>query len=290
MPACLLPKAELSSERNAGGASAGTKNGNSAGLGGRRQGDGGSGTAPRAGAGSSLGDAPNVSGAAGEGGSPGDGSDELGGMGPSPTAGEGGAAESTGGRGTSDGGTSGTAGSAALGGAAGVPATGGATHGSAGNSGLGGVPGASGTGGSGGTLPVGTIQCGAGSCRVTGLNECCFREFDATAVCQARESNSCAIENISGGGQTSWWRTALRCNTSQDCPAAEICCYEQAYTSSQTICVQAADCVDMPGPRYSTARTPTCDPAAPDGCPTGSCQSGSTSWLPSHIGLCSDEP
>jgi hypothetical protein len=202
-------------------------------------------------------------------------------------------------------GMGGVAGAGASAGKGGASATGGMT-GTAGAIGTGGVTGQGGVNGTGGGTGAvggaaggggsgfvsGYVMCGSvTSCPLASGGQCCYSEIDRSSACQGVSASCESV--VPMGANPGHERTTIVCDSTNDCPSNEICCYSNIYVGSSTACSPAASCVDVspPGPGgYWTYRRQVCDPSrvAPTECLSGTCQTATnySVSLPPYLYLC----
>jgi hypothetical protein len=207
------------------------------------------------------------------------------------TGGKGGAA------GSNVNGTGGAAGAAGTSGGAGAAGAGAAgTNGGASGSGTGGAAGgagATGTAGAGGdgSRTAGVVVCGSvDNCPITSGGQCCYSDMDKSSTCQASGATCDPVQDGSTGSY--YIKTTIACDSSNDCPSSQICCYTSVYIGSNTACMAASACVDSPAPTggYATSRRQVCDPTkvVPSECLSGTCKAAMnfSARLPSYLYLC----
>jgi hypothetical protein len=222
------------------------------------------------------------------------------------TSGSGGAGDASGTAGSGSSGASGVAGAgsggvsgasgaagAGGGGVSGASGAAGATSGGPGGAsgGAGSDAGVAGTAGGAGSLPPGYVVCGSvSSCPLASGGQCCYSSMDQSSTCQGAGAT---CDPVATGSGTYYIKTTIACDSSNDCPSNQICCYRSIYIGSETACMAASACVDAPPPSpggYSTTRRQVCDPTkiAPSECLAGTCKTATTlsQSLPSYLNLC----
>jgi hypothetical protein len=143
-----------------------------------------------------------------------------------------------------------------------------------------------------GARASGYVVCGSVTeCPLANGGQCCYTQMDESSACQGAGASCESVPAT--GPNPAQYKASIVCDSSNDCPSTEICCYSNVYIGSSTACMPASSCVDMPGSGpagYTTYRRQVCDPTkvAPTECLSGTCQTATnySTSLPPYLYLC----